>query len=212
VREEMMAERLDMDASFGLMYDALEELGVADNTYVIFSTDHGTPGSLNRPLQGGKGALSEGGIRVPFIIGGASIGSGAWSDIPVTALDILPTIAELSGNASRVQENIEGGSLVSVLRGQGGRVVRSREEIVFHFPHYDKGNPGPASALLFGDYKLVKNYEEQQPQLYNLAADPGETNDLASAMPDLVAELDQKLVTYLDEIDAQMPRPNPEYQ
>jgi len=212
VQEEMMAERLDMDTNFGRMYDALEELGVADNTYVIFTTDHGTQGNLNAPLQNGKGSLLEGGIRVPFIIGGPNLRAGGWSGIPVTAVDILPTIADLSGNANRIGEDVEGGSLVSILRNAGGSVVRSREEIVFHFPHYDLNNAGPASALMLGNYKLVKNYEEEQPQLYNITLDPGETKDLASAMPDLVAELDQKLVTYLDEIDAQMTTPNPNYQ
>jgi arylsulfatase A len=211
VQEEMMAERLDMDANFGRMYDALEELGVADNTYVIFTTDHGTQGQLNAPLNNGKGSLLEGGIRVPFIIGGPSVRAGEWSGEPVTAVDILPTIADLSGNASIVKEDVEGGSLVSILRDKEGEVERSREEIVFHFPHYDLNNAGPATALMLGDYKLVKNYEEDQPQLYNIALDPGETKDLASDMPDLVVELDQKLVAYLEEIDAQMPRPNPDY-
>jgi arylsulfatase A-like enzyme len=211
VQEEMMAERLDMDTNFGRMYDALEELGVADNTYVIFTTDHGTQGNLNAPLQNGKGSLLEGGIRVPFIIGGPNLRAGGWSGIPVTAVDILPTIADLSGNANRIGEDVEGGSLVSILRNAGGSVVRSRGEIVFHFPHYDLNNAGPATALMLGNYKLVKNYEEEQPQLYNIALDPGETKDLASDMPDLVVELDQKLVAYLEEIDAQMPRPNPDY-
>jgi arylsulfatase A-like enzyme len=212
VPEEMAAERLAMDASFGLMYDALEELGIANNTYVIFSADHGTQGRLNTPLQNGKGSILEGGLRVPFIISGPYVRSGEWSDIPVTALDIFPTIAELSGNTNRIGEDVEGGSLVSILRDKAGEVVRSREEIVFHFPHYDLGNAGPATALLFGDYKLVKNYELQELLLYNIADDPGETNDLAAAMPDLVAELDEKLVTYLEEVDAAMPTPNPEYR
>ncbi len=82
---------------------------------------------------------------------------------------------------------------------------------MFHFPHYDLRNAGPATAMLLGDYKLVKNYETGKPLLYDLSVDPGESNDLASAMPDLVAELDRKLVTYLKDTDAQMPRQNPDY-
>jgi hypothetical protein len=64
--------------------------------------------------------------------------------------------------------------------------------------------------MLLGDYKFVKNYEAGEPLLYDLSVDPGEANDLASAMPDLVTELDQKL--YLEDIDAQMPRQNPDYR
>ncbi len=202
----------DMDTAFGQLLDALDELDVADNTYVIFTTDHGTQGQAgNGPLSNGKGSVLEGGLRVPFIVSGPNVRSGEWSGVPVTAMDIFPTIAALSDNKHRISADIAGGSLAAVLRDENGSVARSREEIVFHFPHYDLRNAGPATAMLLGDYKLVKNYETGKPLLYDLSVDPGESNDLASAMPDLVAELDRKLVTYLKDIDAQMPRQNPDY-
>ena len=211
--EEMVAAARDMDTAFGQLLDALDELGVADNTYVMFTTDHGTQGQgLNGPLSNGKGSVLEGGLRVPFIVNGPAVRSAEWSGTPVTALDIFPTIAELSGNKQRISADVEGGSLAAVLRDENGSVVRSREEIVFHFPHYDLRNAGPATAMLLGDYKFVKNYEAGEPLLYDLSVDPGEANDLASAMPDLVTEMDRKLVTYLEDIDAQMPRQNPDYR
>jgi arylsulfatase A-like enzyme len=202
---------LAMDASFGQLYDALEELGVADNTYVIYTTDHGTHGELNTPLSNGKGSVLEGGLRVPFIVSGPGVRAAQWANVPVTALDIFPTIAELSGNTDAISADVEGGSLAAVLQDKHSSVQRSREEIVFHFPHYDLDNAGPATAILLGDYKLVKNYEAVETLLFNLLEDPGESKDLSTAMPKLVAELDKKLVAYLEAIDAQMAEFNPDY-
>ena len=210
--EEMIAAARDMDTAFGQLLDALDELEVADNTYVIFTTDHGTQGNgLNGPLSNGKGSVLEGGLRVPFIVAGPGGRSGEWSPLPVTALDVFPTIAELSGNADKVTTDIEGGSLAGVLQSADAKIERSREEIVFHFPHYDLRNAGPATAMLLGDYKLVRNYVGDETLLYDLSSDPGERNDLSAELPDIVEELDARLTAYLLEIDAQMPRPNPGY-
>ena len=208
--DAMTSERLAMDDSFGQLFDTLQELDIADNTYVIFSTDHGTQGK-NTPLSKGKGSVLEGGLRVPFIISGPSVRAGQWSDTPVSALDIFPTIAEVSGNKDKISAAVEGGSLAELLQDKDGAVQRSREEIYFHFPHYDKGNGGPANAMLSGDYKLIKVYENAQTLLYNIAEDPSESKNLAAAMPKLVAELDEKIVSYLEEIDAQMATFNADY-
>ena len=77
--------------------------------------------------------------------------------------------------------------------------------------HYDKDAQGPASAIYVGDWKLIHFYETGAQKLYNIAQDPGERRDLASLMPDRARELDAKLTAYLAEINAQMPKPNPNY-
>jgi arylsulfatase A-like enzyme len=211
--DEMIAAARDMDTAFGQLLDALDELDVANNTYVIFTTDHGTQGNgLNGPLSNGKGSVLEGGLRVPFIVAGPRARAGEWSPVPVTALDIFPTIAELSGNADNVSAEVEGGSLAGVLRDADAKIPRSREEIVFHFPHYDLRNAGPATAMLLGDYKLVRNYEDDETLLYDLSVDPGEQSDLSAKLPDSVEDLGARLEAYLLEIDAQMPRRNPAYR
>ena len=100
-----------------------------------------------------------------------------------------------------------------VLRDPAGRgaVRRPREELVFHFPHYDLGNGGPATALLLGGFKLIRNYETKQTRLFELEKDPGESRDLAASMPGKAAELGQRLDAYLKAVSAQMARPNPDY-
>jgi len=98
---------------------------------------------------------------------------------------------------------------VSLLTSGGsGTVQRLREEYVVHFPHYDKDALGPASAILLGDYKLIRVYETGQRLLFDLAQDPGERRDLASQLPDKVRDLDARLTTYLQTVNAQLPTLN----
>jgi hypothetical protein len=95
--------------------------------------------------------------------------------------------------------------------GGKGSVTRPREEFVVHFPHYDRDAAGPASVILLGDFKLIRIYESGALRLFNITKDPGERNDLAKEMPDKTKELNQRLGDYLTAVNAQMPRPNPDY-
>jgi arylsulfatase A-like enzyme len=213
-RDTVRAEADEIDRTVLQLLTALDTLGLTPNTYVIYTSDHGGQGrNGNAPLAGGKGAVTEGGLRVPFLIRGPGIGANVCSRVPVTACDLLPTVAELAGVKAAVPVAVEGGSLVSVLRDGAGRgtVRRAREELVFHFPHYDLGNGGPATAILLGGYKLVRNYERKTRRLFDLERDPGEEHDLASAKPELAAELDARLTAYLQAVSAQMAQPNPNY-
>lgn len=201
----------DLDTAFGMILKKIEELGIAKTTYVIFTTDHGTPGK-NPPLAGGKGTVSEGGLRVPFIIRGPGIQPGTCSHVRAEGEDIFPTIAALAGATQTLPKGVEGGSLAAVL-GNGGKgaVKRPREEFVVHFPHYDKDPAGPASAILLGDFKLVRVYETGAVRLFNIANDPGERRDLATELPDKAKELNLRLTEYLTSVNAQMPATNPNY-
>jgi arylsulfatase A-like enzyme len=205
------AADLDLDIACGMVLKKLDELGIATNTYVIFTTDHGTPGR-NPPLAGGKGTVSEGGLRVPFIMRGPGIQAGACSHVRVIGEDLFPTIAELAHVKEPLPRSVEGGSFASVLTHDGsGSVSRPREEFVVHFPHYDKDAIGPASAIYLGDFKLIRAYETGALKLFNLTNDPGERHDLAREMPDKAKELDQRLSDYLAAVNAQMPKPNPNH-
>jgi arylsulfatase A len=198
----------DADITYGMLLKKLDELGVADHTYIIYTTDHGTPGR-NTPLSGGKGTVSGGGLRVPMLIKGPGIKPGTFARLRATGVDLFPTIAELAGVNWSSVGGIEGGSLLPVLQGGGeGKVKRPREEFVVHFPHYDKDPVGPASAIYLGDFKLIRIYETGERRLFDLAKDPGERGDLARQMPEKVAELDRRLSEYLKSVDAQMPTPN----
>jgi arylsulfatase A len=199
----------DADITYGMLLKKMQELGVADNTYIIYTTDHGTPGR-NEPLSAGKGTIWDGGLRVPMLIKGPGIKAGAFARQRATGVDLFPTIAELAGVSYAAVKGLEGASLVSILRNAGeGGVKRPREEFVVHFPHYDKDVVGPASALYLGDLKLVRIYETGERRLYDIAKDMGEHNDLAKQMLQKVAELDQRLTEYLKAVNAEMPRTNP---
>jgi arylsulfatase A len=209
----------DVDTQVGRIRAALEELGIADRTYIFYSADHGAQGGgggsrnrANPPFTGAKGSVSEGGIRVPFIAVGPGIEPGTISAVRATGMDLVPTLLDLAGSPLPKPEDpdartaIEGGSLKPVLvKGGDGKVRRTREEIVIHFPHFDLGNGGPASAIYLGDHKLVRNYETGKVSLYDIAEDPAESKDLAAAMPERTKELEARLDAYLKAVRAQMP-------
>ena len=213
-REEVKTDADEIDKTVTLVLAALDRLGLAGRTYVIYTSDHGGQGRAgNEPLAGGKGSVLEGGLRVPFLIRGPGIAGNVCSKVPVTACDVLPTVAALAGVKMPLPAGIEGGSLVAVLRDPTGRgvVTRAREELVFHFPHYDLGNGGPATAIVLGHYKLIRNYEKATRRLFDLERDPGEQNDLAAQAPATVAELEARLTAYLRGVSAQLATPNPNY-
>jgi arylsulfatase A len=200
-----------VDQTLGQLLDAVARLGLKENTYILYTTDHGSPGR-NSPLSGGKGTVWEGGLRVPFIVTGPGVMAGACSHVRVTQTDLYPTIMELAGAKAALPSGLEGGSFAGVLKNGGvGEVKRPREVFVVHFPHYDKDAQGPASAIYVGDMKLIRAYETAALKLFNLASDPGERRDLASQQPEQVKELDARLTAYLTSVTAQMPKPNPAY-
>lgn len=205
------AADVDLDIALGKLLKGLDELGIANSTYVIFTTDHGTPGR-NPPLTGGKGTVSEGGLRVPLIVRGPGVQAGVCSHVRAVGADLYSTIAELAGVNERLPKEVEGGSLARVLANAGQGVVhRPREEYVVHFPHYDKDPIGPASSILLGDFKLIRVYESGTLKLFDIARDPGERRDLGTEMPDKAKELDRRLSDCLSAAHAQMPTVNPNY-
>ncbi len=200
------AVALDADLSTGQLLDAMDKLGITDNTYFFYTTDHGTAGR-NGPLANGKGSVSEGGIRVPLIFRGPGIKPGSYADMLTSGADLFPTIADLAGVTAPHPQALEGGSLKNVLLNAGrGTVRRSREEFVVHFPHYDKDPLGPATSIHLGDHKLIHYYETGDRHLYNLKTDLGERRNLAAEMPAKTTELSRRLSAYLQEVKAELPR------
>lgn len=213
-RDTARADSDEIDKTVMQLLAALDSLGLAKNTFVFYTADHGGQGrNGNAPLSGGKGAVTEGGLRVPFLVRGPGISANVCSRVPAAGFDILPTIAALAGSPTPLPAGVEGGSLGSVLRDPAGLgvVSRAREELVFHFPHYDLGNGGPATAILLGGYKMVRNYETGARRLYELERDPGESRDLSSGQPEKLDELTAGLDAYLKDVSAQMAVKNPNY-
>jgi arylsulfatase A-like enzyme len=203
----------DMDTTIGLLMAKLDALGIADRTYFIYTSDHGAQGrNANGPLANGKGTVWEGGLRVPLIVRGPGIKAGACTHVRATTVDLLPTIAALARVPEPLPKTLEGGSLSQVLGDvPGASVKRPREEFVVHFPHYDKAEQGPASALLLGNDKLIRPYEASAPLLFDLAKDPAEQHDLAKEQAKKTADLERRLREYLQAVDARMPAPNPKF-
>ncbi len=203
----------DMDATIGMLMATLDELGIAKNTYFIYTSDHGAQGrNANGPLNNGKGTVWEGGIRVPLIVRGPGVKPGACSHAFATTVDILPTIAAVARVKEPLSRGVEGGSLAAVLGGAANAAVqRPREEFVAHFPHYDKDELGPASALLLGRMKLIHPYDTNVPMLFDLAKDLGEQRDLSKERMKETADLERRLVEYLKLVSAAMPVPNPKF-
>jgi len=210
---EFAAMTEDLDRGIGILLDKVKELGLLENTYIIFMSDNGGRNSQpignkqiiprNFPLRDGKGSMYEGGIRVPFVVVGPHVAGNSVSDVPVTGMDILPTLADLSGYGEELPGALDGGSIKDVIHNNGnGEVVRNRPYLIFHHAVDRK----PQSAIREGDYKLVKTWEQDKLELFDLSKDVSEENNLAELMPEKTRELDGKLVSFLKEVDAETKR------
>lgn len=201
----------NMDTAVGRVLDSLDKLGLAENTFVIFMSDNG--GNSRGGINGGKGNLYEGGIRVPLIIRGPGVAKDSWSHTPVIGYDLYPTFLEWAGVSNppaTVTDTIEGGSIAGLLNNKTQEVQRQRDGLVFHFPHYQT-KVGPHSAIRLGDYKLIKFYETNEVELYNLKNDLTEKTNLAKKLPDQTHDLEERLDKALSELGAELPTANKQY-
>ena len=195
-----------MDTAVGRVLDQLDELGIADDTIVCFTSDNGglstSEGSptSNLPLRGGKGWLYEGGIREPFIIRYPAAGKASVSGTPVISTDFYPTLLELAGLPARPGQHLDGVSLADEIRGGGAS--RGRGDLFWHYPHYSNQGGFPGGAIRSGPFKLVERFEDGRVHLYNLDDDPGEREDLAGEMPGRVGAMRPKLHAWYKEVGA----------
>ena len=201
----------DLDTGVGMVLRAIDRLGLTESTYVIYMSDNGGGGFGRRgPLRGGKGSVWEGGIRVPLIVRGPGVLPNSWCHTRIVGYDLFPTFCEWAGVA-QLPRGLEGGSLAQLLANAGqGQVARARPELVFHFPHYQSGD-GPHSAIVMGDLKLMKFYEDDRLALFDLSQDVGEQQDLSQQQPEQTARLHNLLNAYLRAVSAQLPVSNPRF-
>lgn len=204
-----------MDEAVGKVLDTLEKEGLADNTIIVFtadngglSTSEGSPTS-NYPLRAGKGWLYEGGIREPTIVRWPGhTAPGSVSDEPVISHDFYPTLLAAAGLEMMPEQHIDGVSLVPVLNGSADDL--GREALYWHYPHYGNQGGSPGSVVRAGDWKLIEWFEPDKGiELFNLADDIGEQNNLAQQHPEKVKELYAMLEAWRAEVDAKLPTVNP---
>jgi arylsulfatase A-like enzyme len=197
-----------MDSNVGRLMARLDELGIADNTLILFTSDNGGHSvTSNRPLRGSKGWLYEGGVREPWIVKWPGVTKpGSTCDVPVMNTDILSTVLEVVGLPQRPELHKDGVSFASLLRGDAKPV---HEALFWHFPHYGILGSGPCSSVRLGDWKLIEWLENDSVELFNLATDLSEKDDVAAQHPETVRQLRERLHAWRKETDANMPRPKP---
>lgn len=205
--EDYGAMTEDMDTGIGQILAAIKNLGLEGDTYVIFTSDNGaaTGQSSNAPLLGGKVELTEGGIRVPFIVKGPNIPENTYNNTPVVGYDLLPTFAALTGSSAVLPTGIDGVDISPLFLSNS---ITRAEPIYFHSPHYGNGGKVPVSAAVEDNYKLKVDYEQGTLALYDLDTDIGETTDLSATQPTIFNRLRLALRNHLKDVNANMPTLN----
>lgn len=220
-----------VDESVGRVLGTLDDLGIADNTVVVFFSDNGGYGPITcmDPLRGSKGMYYEGGIREPMAVKWpGKIMPGSVCETPVIGIDFYPTFMDIAGISRNENKILDGVSILPLLKGEKGA---DRQSLYWHFPAYlQKYNGGmedardllfrtrPVSVIREGDWKLMLFYEEwvldgardlidsnNSVELYNLKTDEGEKNNLAGAKPDKRDEMLDRLLKWLDDVNAPLP-------
>ncbi len=202
-----------MDTHIGRVMTKLKDLGLDDNTVIMFigdngglSTSEGSPTS-NLPLRGGKGWVYEGGIREPYLIKWPGVTKpGSTCDVPVLSTDFYPTMLDMAGLPAKPEQTLDGVSLVPLLKNAG---TIDRDALFWHYPHYSNQGAFPGGAIRMGDYKLVERYEDGRVHLYNLREDIGERTDLADRMPERVKNMRSRLHAWYEDVDAKFLQPKP---
>ncbi len=203
-----------MDESVGRVLKTLDDLKLADNTVVIFTSDNGglatmegavngIPATINSPYREGKGFLYEGGLRVPFIVRGPGVKTG----VPVISTDVMPTVLGLCGVKSEVK--FDGRNLAPLF---GGGELEYKPTLYWHYPHYANQGSRPGGAIRDGNWKLIELYDRERRELFDISKDVSESRNLAADKPDVVKELAKKLADWRKEVGAKMPTPNPDYK
>lgn len=213
-----------VDESLGRVVAKLEELGLTEDTIVIFFSDNGGMAAMNvgnpnrvvsenqvdkaystssLPLRGAKGWLYEGGIRVPLIVKWPR--QGGKDEVcatPVSSVDFFPTLLDMIGLGEEIPTDIEGVSIAPLVRGEK---IADRA-IYWHFPHYSNhGMQSPCGAIRAGDLKLIEYFENGSVQLFDLKSDPGENRDLSEELPEKTRELLTSLRQWRENTGASMP-------
>ena len=206
-----------VDDSVGRMMKKLDQLGLTESTAVIFMSDNGglstlvkgrgglasNPPTCNLPLRAGKGWLYEGGIREPMIIRWPGVTrAGSTCGAPVTSTDFYPTMLEMASLPQRPEQHCDGVSLVPLLKGAK---ALERKAIYWHYPHNHGSGSVPSAAVRTGDWKLIEWYGAKRVELFNLAADIGETKDLSGSNPAKTRELHALLAAWRKDVGAVIP-------
>lgn len=203
-----------MDLAVGKVLAKLDELGLRENTLIIFTSDNGglstSEGSptSNLPLRGGKGWMYEGGIREPLIVRWpAVVKAGSIIDTPVSAPDYFPTLLAAAKVQPQPGQVLDGKSLMPLFNGN----TLPERALFWHYPHYGNQGGAPSAAVRRGPWKLIHWQEEDRVELFDLSKDLGEQKDLAAKEPQRVSQLRAELTAWQKEVGAKFATPNIAY-
>lgn len=206
-----------VDDNVGRLLNSLDDLGIAENTIVVFISDNGgyineykqKAVTSNYPLKSGKGSLYEGGIRIPTIVYQPHArANGQKIETPVSTIDFFPTLLEITGTGNNLP--IDGKSILRLLRAEEDTALENRT-LFWHYPHYYPTTT-PVSALREGNWKLLEYLEDGRTELYNLTHDIGESHNLATEEPEKTKILLQKLHNWKVSVEAQGITLNPKFK
>jgi arylsulfatase A len=204
----LAAQLKSIDEGAGMIVSKLEELRLSDNTILIFTGDNGGESRVttNGPLRAGKSTLYEGGIRVPLIMCyPKTLPAGTVCRTPTSNIDFYPTLCQLAAVKQDSKQHIDGVSLVPLFANPEASL--QRDALYWHYPlekpHFLGGRS--AGAVRKGDWKLIEYFDTGQTELYNLADDISEKNNLAVTNVEKVAELRRLLKAWHKEVEAKIP-------
>jgi arylsulfatase A-like enzyme len=202
-----------IDDGVGMIMKKLDELGLSKNTILVFTSDNGgeTNVSSNAPLRGGKSELYEGGIRVPLIVHWpGKVPANTICREATVNVDFYPTFLDVAGIEPDPKQHVDGVSLLEVLRDPWSRL--HRDVLYWHYPlekpHFLGGRS--SGAIRRGNWKLIEFYDTGELELYDVAEDMGEKNNLADKHPGKVTELRRQLAEWRKEARTNIPTSSPD--
>ncbi len=203
----------DMDTGIGKVLETVKKLNIQDNTYIIITSDNGYrhwSRDMDQPLRGAKWWVWDGGLRVPMWMRGPGIKAGSLCTKNVVNYDFLPTFIDLAGGDIKKTGIIDGISLKPIIIGEKLKKNFDDRNLYFHYPHYRTSVPH--SAIVSGKWKCLHFYENPELKLlFDLSSDVGESTNLADKYPKKQKQLYDEMMTYFKDVNARIPKPNPQY-
>lgn len=198
----------NLDSNVGRVLGQLDKLGLTENTIIVFTSDNGGLSTVGRvgptcclPLRAGKGWTYEGGIRIPTLISWADKIPPKQTDTLGITMDLYPTLLELTGIPLKPEQHTDGVSLKSDLLGRPVDSLKDRF-LAWTYPHHHGSKHSPSNAIRMGNWKLIHRTDdaskkEERLELYNLANDLGEKNNVADQQPERTQQMLQQLNQWL---------------
>ena len=204
----LAAQLESIDEGVGMIMKKLDQLDLAENTVLIFTSDNGGEDRVtsNAPLRAGKSTLYEGGIREPLIVHWPKVAKqGIVCNTPTSNIDFYPTFLQFAGLKPSPAQHLDGVSILPLLENPKAKL--DRNTLYWHYPleksHFLGGRS--AGAIRQGHFKLIEFFDKGEVELYNLSEDISEKNNLARKLPEKAAELQKRLTQWRMYIGAKVP-------